>query len=117
VKLYKSRSVQILVGVLYAIVIFGLLSGWNVINPWTDIVCLVVFCALWGNVRYLLLSTVIMLITAVPVWWFAVMPHMPQAQNFIGWYPLIIINFLLFVLLPEIILVVGRNVVIRKFFN
>ena len=116
-RLYNSRLVQLLVVVLYAIMAFGLLAGWNMINPWIDIVCIVLFCALWGNIRYLLLSTVVMLVTAVPVWWFIVVPYMPQAQDFIGWYPLIIINFLLFVLLPEIILVSGRNAVIRKFFN
>lgn len=114
-RLYDTRWAQILITVLYPVAIFGLLSDWNMLSPWVIVVVLLLFCALWGNMRYLMLSTIIMILTAVPLWWFFIAQSTPQAQDLIGWYPLIVVNFLLFVLLPEIVIVLGRNAVLRRF--
>ena len=115
--LYKSRLVQIPLAVMYAIVLFGLLCGRNIFSPWVLIVSLLLFCALWANVRYVLLSTVIMVVTAVPIWWFTIAPHQIGYLDILGWYPLIIFNFVIYIFLPEIIVVWGRNAIIRKFMN
>lgn len=101
INLYKSRLVQIFLVVLYAAVWFGILDGHDVLSPW--IAALLLFCVLWANVRYVLLSTVIMVATAIPIWWFVIAPHQAGYTDILGWYPLIIINFMIFILLPEIL--------------
>jgi|GEM_PF-4313259 len=116
-KLYKSRLVQVLLAVLYAIIASGILSVSNNLSPWVLMVVSLLFCALWANVRYVLLSTGLMVVTTVPVWWLAMAPHQAEYLDILGWYPVIVFNFVIFVLLPEVVVVWGRNAVIRKYVN
>ena len=102
---------------LYAAVWFGMLDEHNVLSPWVFIGALLLFCVLWANVRYVLLSTVIMIVTAVPTWWFAIAPHQVGYTDISGWYPLIVIEFFIFILLPEVLIVWVRNSVIGSFGN
>lgn len=82
---------------------------------WVPIIVSLVFCALWKNVIVLLISTALMAITAVPVWWIFFERFTIIGQEEIaGWYPVIIINVLIFVILPEILIVFLRNVVLKK---
>lgn len=86
------------------------------ISPWMIIVVSLVFCALWKNVRVLLTSTVLMGITAVPIWWIYFERFTAQGQESIaGWYPLIIADVLIFIIIPEIIIVLLRNVALKRF--
>lgn len=112
--IYKSRFVQMVLVVLYTALWFGLLDGHNVLSPWVLIAALLFFCALWSNVRYVLISTLIMVITAVPAWWFAIAPHQVGYTDILGWYPLVLIEFVTFILLPEILLVWMRSFFVRK---
>lgn len=114
---YKSRSVQTLLMVLYAATWLGMLNWHNVLSPWVLIGALLFFCVLWANVRYVLLSTVIMTVTAVSIWWFAIAPHQIGYTNILGWYPLIIVEFCMFILLPEVLIVWVRNTGIENFRN
>lgn len=115
-KLYTITGIQILIVLLYPVIAFGLLMGNNSLNPWIPLGISLAFCALWRNVRILLISTALMGATAVPIWWIYFERFTVQGQESIaGWYPIIIANFLFYVLIPEIIIVLLRNVALKRF--
>lgn len=115
-KFYTITWIQFVVVIIYPIVVFIELMENNILNPWIPVISSIIFCALWKNIRIVLTSTTLMGITAVPIWWIFIERFTTQGQeSILGWYPLIIFNFLVFVLLPEVFVVLIRNAALKRF--
>lgn len=114
-KIYKSKKIQISISLLYPIVVFLILNLGPLLQSWLlPAIVSIGFCLLWGNLRYLFFSTLLMWITSVPIWWLFIERSREGdgAEIFISSLPFIIVAFVFVVLLPEILLVLVRN----KFF-
>lgn len=118
--IYKSKKIQIGISLLYPIVVFVILNLGPLLHSWLlPAIVSIVFCLLWGNLRYLLFSTLLMWVTSVPIWWLFIerSKEGDGAEIFISSIPFIIIAFVFVVLLPEIVWVLVRNAVIRGIIN
>lgn len=111
--LYNNQKIQLVISIFYPIIIFGILSTRQ--NSWLiPITVTILFSLLWGNLRYLFLSTMLMWLLSVPMWWFIERTKEGYgAVNFIANLPLIIAEFIVFVLIPEMIVVTIRNTLIN----
>ncbi|WP_233500760.1 hypothetical protein [Paenibacillus antibioticophila] len=111
-KIYKSKKIQISISLLYPIVVFLILNLAPLLHSWLlPAIVSIGFCLLWGNLRYLFFSTLLMWITSVPIWWLFIERSREGdgAEIFISSLPFIIVAFVFVVLLPEILLVLVRN--------
>lgn len=112
--IYQSTLVQLGLCILYPVVMFVVLSHWNSLT-WQPIVVGLVFCSTWRNIRFVLLSTAVLCLTTVPLWWSYVAPRIPHLhESIVNFYPLVMVNFLvILIILPS--LVVGiRNAIIAR---
>jgi len=111
--LYNNQKIQLVISIFYPIIIFGILSTRQ--NSWLiPITVTILFSLLLGNLRYLFLSTMLMWLLSVPMWWFIERTKEGYgAVNFIANLPLIIAEFIVFVLIPEMIVVTIRNTLIN----
>lgn len=118
--LYSNRKLQLPILILYPLLIFVLLSFRKEIDTWIlPMAISLLFCFLWKNVRYLLISTLIMWVVSVPLWYFLIEVNRESqsAVIFSSSLPLIFILFVIIVLVPEIIIISIRNFLIRKFIS
>lgn len=117
-KLYSSKRLQLTILLLYPLLAFIIMSFGKEIKTWViPIIMSLVFCFLWKNIRSLLISTLIMWMVSVPLWYFliAVNKENQSAAIFSSSLPFIIWGFVLVVLVPEIIIILIRNALIRRF--
>ncbi len=118
--LYSNRKLQLPILILYPLLIFVLLNFRKEIDTWIlPMAISLLFCFLWKNVRYLLISTLIMWVVSVPLWYFLIEVNRESqsAVIFSSSLPLIFILFVIIVLVPEIIIISIRNFLIRKFIS
>lgn len=117
-RLYSNNRIQLAISLLYPLLIFVLLSFREEINTWiVPMGVSLIFCLLWKNVRYLMISTLIMWVVTVPLWYFIIElnKESQSAVIFSSSLPLVVIQFVIIVLVPEIIIISIRNYLIRKF--
>ncbi|MGG1654273.1 hypothetical protein [Paenibacillus sp. NRS-1780] len=111
---YNNRLVQILIVILYPIAAFVVLSNGAKIVSWgIPAVIAVLFCFLWKNIRYLIISNALLWILSVPIWFW--IEGGQGVEVFIANLPLIIPLFMFIVFLPEVIIVLIRNFLLNKF--
>lgn len=115
--IYKTKWLQIIIMLLFPITIFGVLVINNDAAFWIGIVVLLLFCALWKNIIYLLCSNLLMLLITIPLWWFLIASRYPTSQEALAWAPVTFVYYLVFTLFPIIMIVLIRNSVIRYFAN
>ncbi|OBZ15985.1 hypothetical protein [Bacillus sp. FJAT-26390] len=116
-KMYANKRIQTAFTLLYPVIIFWLLSIGHALNSWLiPAIVTLLFCFLWGNLRYLFFSNMLMWFIAVPVWWIIESGKEGQgAAIFAASLPFIVLVFVVIVLLPEILIVVIRNEIVKKF--
>lgn len=118
--LYSNKRLQLAISFLYPLLIFVLLSFRKEIDTWIlPMAISLLFCFLWKNVRYLMISTLIMWVVSVPLWYFLVEVNRESqsAVIFSSSSPLIFILFVIIVLVPEMIIISIRNFLIRRFIS
>lgn len=118
--LYSNKGLQLTISFLYPLLIFVLLSFRKEIDTWIlPMVISLLFCFLWKNIRYLMISTLIMWVVSVPLWYFLIELNRESqsAVVFSSSLPLIFIQFVIIVLVPEIIIISIRNSLIRRFIS
>ena len=113
-KFYESKWLQTLFVLLYPVCVLGIKSLSTDTSLWLLIGVLLIFCGLWKNIKYLLFSNVLLVI-AILVWWLFFARNTESGREMMAWYPIIIFNYLLFILLPEIIVVQGKNILMQYF--
>ncbi len=115
VKIYADKRIQLALCIIYPIAVYFFLTEWNG-STWQPIAAGLVFCALWENIRYVLLSAALTVLIALPLWWNLTAPHVPHLQQSIAaFYPLVTMYFVLFIVLLPCLAVGIRNVVMRFF--
>lgn len=118
--LYSNKKLQLTISFLYPLLIFVLLSFRKEIDTWIlPMAISLLFCFLWKNIRYLMISTLIMWVISVPLWYFLIEVNRESqsAVIFSSSSPLIFILFVFIVLVPEIIIISIRNFLIRRFIS
>ena len=119
-RLYSNKRCQLIITLLYPLLIFLLLSFREEIDTWTVPIGLsLIFCFLWRNLRYLMISTLIMWVVTVPIWYFMVEVNKESQFSvlFSSSLPLVVMQFVVIVLVPEIIIISIRNSLIRRFIS
>ncbi|WP_068505304.1 hypothetical protein [Paenibacillus kribbensis] len=115
---YNNRWVQILTALLYPIVAFVILSNGRTIGTWAvPAVIAILFCFLWKNLSYLMISNVLLWVVAIPMWWLLI-ERFREDQGpaiFISSLPFIIMAYIFFVLLPEVLIISLRNFILGEF--
>ncbi|MEK3790050.1 MULTISPECIES: hypothetical protein [Paenibacillus] len=117
-RLYSNRAVQIFITLLYPIIAFVILSNGRMIGSWIiPAIIAFLFCLLWRNIGYLMISNVLLWIITIPLWWLLVERSRESqgADIFIASLPFIVLAYVFFVLLPEIIIVSLRNSILSTF--
>jgi maltodextrin utilization protein YvdJ len=116
-KMYANKRIQTAFTLLYPVIIFWLLSIGHTLNSWLiPAIVTLLFCLLWGNLRYLFVSNMLMWIISVPVWWIIESGKEGQgAVIFAASLPFIVLAFVGIVLLPEVLIVTIRNDILKKF--
>lgn len=117
-RLYSNKGLQLTISLLYPLLIFIILSFREELETWIVAMGVsLVFCFLWKNVRYLMISTLIMWVVTVPLWYFVIELNKENqsAVIFSSSLPLVVIQFVIIVLVPEIVIISVRNYLIRKF--
>ncbi|ALA44631.1 hypothetical protein ABE82_25465 [Paenibacillus peoriae] len=86
-------------------------------NRGVQMVVAILFCLLWKNTLYVIISNVLMWIVSVPMWWLLVerVKTGQGAETFISSLPFIILLYIFTVLLPEILIVLFRHYIFNKF--
>lgn len=87
---------------------------------WTiPIVIMIVFSLLWSKVSYVLISSLLLWVVTIPMWLFFI-EKTKEGQGytiFVSSIPFVVLAYIAFVLLPEVIIVVINNYIIRKVTN
>lgn len=116
-KLYSNKRLQFSIALIYPVLVFLLLSFREEIDTWIiPMIISVVFCLLWKNIRYIMISTLAMWLVAVSLWYFMIEVNREGqfAAIFSSSSPWVAILFVMIVLIPEIIIVSARNYLIGK---
>lgn len=119
-RIYSNKRFQLIITLLYPLLIFLLLSFREEIDTWiVPIGISLVFCFLWKNIRYLMISTLFMWVVTVPLWYFIVEVDKESqfAVLFSSSLPLVVMQFVVIVLVPEVIIISIRNSLIRRFIS
>ncbi|KEO79017.1 hypothetical protein JOD82_005017 [Paenibacillus sp. 1182] len=117
-RVYDNRGVQMVVALLYPVIAFVILSNSHRIGSWTiPAIIAILFCLLWKNTLYVIISNALMWIVSVPMWWLLVerVKTDQGAEIFISSLPFIILLYIFAVLLPEISIVLFRHYIFNKF--
>ncbi|MDQ0048481.1 putative membrane protein [Paenibacillus polymyxa] len=117
-KFYDNRGAQMVVVLLYPVITFVILSNSLMIGSWTvPAIIAILFCLLWKNTLYVIISNILMWIVSVPMWWLLVerVKTDQGAETFISSLPFIILLYIFAVLLPEISIVLFRHYIFNKF--
>ncbi|WP_438495363.1 hypothetical protein [Paenibacillus sp. IHBB 3054] len=113
----NRKSIQIVIVLLYPLIIFGLLCMSQTLDSWfVPVIVTLLFSLLWANLRYLMISTILMWTTAVPAWWLLI-ERTREGQGaaiFSASLPFVILLFLFLVLIPEMLIVSIGNVLVKK---
>ncbi|MGM1022402.1 MAG: hypothetical protein ACQEXV_18145 [Bacillota bacterium] len=116
-RLYDNRIVQVVIAILYPIAAFVILSNGRLIGSWTiPAVLAILFCFLWKNLRYLAISNILLWLVSVPMWWFFV-ERMREGQGaaiFISSLPFIVLEHVFIVFIPQILIVLFKNLILKK---
>lgn len=110
----KTIQIQVIITMLYPIAVFTILSigegSWLI-----PILIMLSFGLLWKNLRYLFISTLLMWIVAIPLWYFFIESREGQgAAIFSASLPFIILLFIACVLIPQILIFTIKNCIIHK---
>lgn len=106
------------VALLYPVITFVILSNGHMIGSWTvPAIIAILFCLLWKNTFYVIISNVLVWIISVPMWWLLVerVKTDQGAEIFISSLPFIILLYIFAVLLPEISIVLFRHYIFNNF--
>lgn len=117
-RLYSNKRLQLTIIFLYPLLIFVILAFAKEIGTWIFPMSIsLLFCFLWKNVRNLMFSTLIMWVVSVPLWYFLIERNRESqsAAIFSASLPLIFMEFIIVVFIPEIIIILIRNALIRRF--
>ncbi|ODB53733.1 hypothetical protein A7311_05175 [Paenibacillus polymyxa] len=117
-RVYDNGGVQMVVALLYPVIAFVILSNSHRIGSWTiPAIIAILFCLLWKNTLYVIISNALMWIVSVPMWWLLVerVKTDQGAEIFISSLPFIILLYIFAVLLPEISIVLFRHYIFNKF--
>ncbi|WP_342416047.1 hypothetical protein NST83_24855 [Paenibacillus sp. FSL R10-2782] len=116
-RFYENKIVQIIIAILYPIAAFVIFSNGRLIGSWTiPAILAILFCFLWKDLRYLAISNVLMWFVSVPMWWLFV-ERMREDQGpaiFISSLPFIVLSHVFIVLIPQILIVLCKNVFLKK---
>lgn len=115
-----SKKIQILITIIYPIIVFYVLSINRTLESWViPAFVTLLFCLLWSNIRYLIYSTLLMWSISVPMW-LLLIERLREDQGyaiFTSSLPFIIPLFILFVLIPEVLIIILKNFILKKFFK
>ncbi|MHB0883267.1 hypothetical protein ACYCSE_08825 [Paenibacillus sp. SEL1] len=103
-KFYDNRGVQMVVALLYPVITFVILSNGHKIGSWTvPAIIAILFCLLWKNTFYVIISNVLVWIISVPMWWLLVerVKTDQGAEIFISSLPFIILLYIFAVLIKQ----------------
>ncbi|WP_431085785.1 hypothetical protein [Paenibacillus sp. 8b26] len=116
-RFYENKIVQVVIAILYPIAAFVILSNGRLIGSWTiPAILAILFCFLWKDLCYLAISNVLMWLVSVPMWWLFV-ERMREDQGpaiFISSLPFIVLSHVFIVLIPQILIVLCKNVILKK---
>ncbi|MGQ8870683.1 hypothetical protein [Paenibacillus sp. TSA_86.1] len=116
--IYKNtiwRGASIL---LYPAIIFFFQSWGPILNSWiVPIVFAAIFCFLWSDVKDMLASTILTWVVAIPIWWYFVERPKPSfgAENFEGHLWLIILVYIAFVFIPQLMILTTRLLIMNYY--
>lgn len=113
--LHANKRLQLAFTVLYPILI-GIFFIWMQSAFWLlAVVTMLVYCALWKNIGYVLLSNLLLLALSIGLWVTEVdYMQMGSVRETRAWLPFAYILYGAFCLIPSILLVPLRNLLIKK---
>jgi len=113
-KIYKHLFLQLLVIILYPTIALIILTNGSKIGSWIvpGVIC-IIFCFFWRNIKSVLISNLLLCVLTVPIW-LTFFERQQVAEVFVASLPFIIPLYLIFVLMPEMFIVILRNKFLTK---
>lgn len=113
--IYKHNKIQLTLMLLYPLIVLYLMIICPSLNSWIVPACIaLLYCSLWGDLRYLFMSNLLMWLISVPVWFFFIGQTNDGREHFIAHLGIIFVEFVFVALLPQMLFVSVRNSIIEK---
>lgn len=96
---------------LYPAIMFIFQSWGPVLESWAGpIIFVALFCFLWSGIAEMFISTGLTWFVAIPCWWYFIERPKPSfgAENFAAHLWLIVIIYIVFVLIPQALILTTR---------
>ncbi len=112
--IYKHPCLQAIVIVFYPTIALIVLSNGSKIGSWIapGVIC-IIFCFFWRNIQSIMVSNLLLCVLTVPIW-LTFFERKQVAEVFVASLPFIIPLYLIFVLIPEMFIVLARNKFLTK---
>ncbi|WP_339307050.1 hypothetical protein NST33_04930 [Paenibacillus sp. FSL L8-0435] len=109
--LYTNNIWRWTINLLYPAIIFAFQSWGPILDSWImPILFVALFCFLWSDVKDLFLSTGLTWFIAIPCWWYYI--ERPKltfgAEHFAAHLWLIVLMYIVFVLIPQTLILTTR---------
>lgn len=113
--IYKHRKIQLTLMLLYPLIVLCLMIISPYLNSWIIPASIaLLYCCLWGDLRYLFMSNLLMWLISVAVWFFLILQTNEGKEHFIAHLAIICVEFVFVALLPQMLFVSVRNSIIEK---
>nr|WP_145405870.1 hypothetical protein [Paenibacillus xylanexedens] len=109
--IYKNPIWRWTINLLYPAIIFMFQSCGPILDSWVfPILFAALFCFLWSDVKDMLASTVLTWGVAIPMWWYFIERPKPTfgAEHFAAHPWLIVLMYVIFVLIPQMLILTTR---------
>ncbi|PZT55608.1 hypothetical protein [Paenibacillus silvae] len=109
--IYKNPIWRWTINLLYPAIIFMFQSWGPILDSWVfPILFAALFCFLWSDVKDMLASTVLTWGVAIPIWWYFIERPKPTfgAEHFAAHLWLIVLMYVIFVLIPQMLILTTR---------
>ncbi|MCP1424909.1 hypothetical protein J3D43_003425 [Paenibacillus xylanexedens] len=109
--LYTNNIWRWTINLLYPSIIFVFQSWGPILDSWTGpILFVALFCFLWSDVKDLFVSTGLTWFIAIPCWWYLIERPKPSfgAEHFAAHLWLIVLMYIVFVLIPQTLILTTR---------
>lgn len=113
-RLYTNRRLQLGLAILYPLLLGLFLTAFSSAFWVTALITMLVYCALWKNIGYVLFSNALLLVMSALLWVTERdYMHMGSVEETREWLPFAYILYGVMCLIPPLILVPLRNFLLR----
>lgn len=116
--IYKNPYWRWAIILMYPAIIFMFQTWGPILDSWIfPVFFAALFCFLWSDVKDMLASTTMTWVAAIPAWWYFIERPKPSfgAENFIAHLWLIVLMYIIFVCIPQLLILITRIRVMKYY--